>query len=256
MSFARKLALAAMLATAGIAQAALVTVAADNFDTAANGSLTGQAGGSGWAGAWTGSGSVAVAGQALSFTGNNDSAATRTLASAISSNQVVVQFDVQFSAGVIDNNDFLGLWLGNIFGPNAGVKGNCDGAANCNGADLFVRTSGTTGSFTTPMTVGTTYHLFALLEKAAGSAVYNRYSLWVDPTGAEMAGLTGADAVFNGSSGISAFSTIGFRTANLDGGDVIRVDNLTISTVPEPASAALAALALLGVLATRRRRAA
>lgn len=245
MSFARKLALAAAISFAGAAHALPVLSSAD---------------GSGWTGSSSmsvvtvGAAEGAIAGQALRFAGNSDSAAVRSLGQTLNARQVVVQFDLQFDAGLVDNNDFLALWLGSTTGPNIGLKGNCDGAAGCNGADLFVRTTGASGSFTMPVTVGQTYHLFGLLEKANGSAVYNRYSLWVNPTGAEMAGLTGADAVFNGGSGLGGFSTIGFRSANLDSGDVVLVDNLSISTVPEPASAALAGLALLGVLATTRRR--
>jgi hypothetical protein len=255
--------LAALLAAATAAHAAPVVV--DNFNSAAIGGLAGQAGGNGWAGGWNGSSSVAVVdtsaaggafgGQALRFSGaDNNSAASRVLANAVSGGQVVVDFNLQFSSGAIDTNDFLSLWLGNATGPSIGVKGNCDGAANCGGADLFVRTAGASGSFTTPMTVGTTYHLFALLEKVNGSAFYNRYSLWIDPTDAEMFSFTGADAVFNGSSGISSFSTIGFRTANLDAGDAILVDNLRIAELPEPGSVALAMVALLGAFATTRRR--
>lgn len=263
MACMRTLALATLLAATGSAQAGLVI--SDNLNAAMTGSLAGQAGGVGWAGAWTGSSSAtvvdtgvaagAISGQALRFSGaDNANAATRTLAGTVSATKVLVDFSLQFNAGSIDNNDFLALWFGSSTGPNIGVKGNCDGAAGCNGADLFVRTMGTGGSFATSMTVGTTYHLFALLEKVNGSSAYNRYSLWVDPTEAERSSLTGADAVFNGSSGLSAFATIGFRTANLDAGDAVLVDDLSITELPEPGSIALAGAALLGAVAARRRR--
>ena len=246
MSFAPKLALAALISIAGAAQALPVLSSADALGWTLS---------SGTAAVVAGPADGAITGEALRFTANNDNAATRTLAQTISANRVTVQFDLQLDAGSIENNDFLGLWLGSSTGPNIGLKGNCDGAAGCNGADLFVRTTGSGGNFTTPVLLGQTYHLFGLLEKVGGSVNYNRYALWVNPTGAEMAGLSGADAVFNGDSGISSFSTIGFRSVNLDQGDALLVDNLNISTVPEPASTALAGLALLGVLATSRRRA-
>ena len=247
MSFASKLALAALISTAGAAHALPVLVSSDTsgWTLSSSASATTATAGDG-----------AISGEALRFTGNNDNAATRQLGQVVSASRVIVQFDLRFDAGTVDTNDFLGLWLGSSTGPNIGLKGNCDGAAACNGngADLFVRTTGTGGSFSTAIAVGQTYHLFGLLEKVNGSVNYNRYSLWVNPTGAEMAGLTGADAVFSENSGISSFSTIGFRSVNLDAGDAVLVDNLSISTVPEPATAALAGLALLGVALTSRRR--
>lgn len=247
MSFARNLALLAAVSLTTAAHALPVLTSTDGSGWALTSAAASVANASAADGA--------INGQALRFTGNNDNAATRQLGQSISASRVFVQFDLQFDAGAIDNNDFVGLWLGTTTGPSIGLKGNCDGAPSCNGADLFVRTSGTGGKFSTALTVGDTYHLFGLLEKVNGSANYNRYSLWVNPTGAEMSGLTGADAVFDGNSGISSFSTLGFRTVNLDAGDAVLVDNLNVSTVPEPASAALAGAALLGALVASRRRA-
>lgn len=247
MSFARNLALVAAVSLTTAAHALPVLSSTDGSGWALNSGATAVVN----AGVADGT----ITGQALRITGNNDNAATRSLGQAISASRVFVQFDLQFDTGAIDNNDFVGLWLGNPTGPSLGLKGNCDGAAGCGGADLFVRTNGTGGKFSTAMTVGDTYHLFGLLEKVNGSVNYNRYSLWVNPTGAEMSSLTGADAVFEANSGLSSFSTVGLRSVNLDAGDAVLVDNLNISTVPEPASAALAGLALLGVFATTRRRA-
>lgn len=236
--------LAAMAAAAALSTAAQAgaLVAADDFNGAA----------SGWTGNWT-TAAASIDNGALSFTGNSNSAATRTLAAPVTANRVVISYDVQFKSGSIDTNDFLALWLDSYSGPNVGVKGNCDGAAGCNDADLVVRTAGSGGSFTTPMTVGTTYHLFAVLDKINGASLYNRYSLWVDPTEAEMTSFTGADAISNGSTGLSSFSTVGFRSANLDAGDVITIDNLSISAIPEPGTFALAGLALFGLAAVRRK---
>jgi len=198
---------------------------------------------------------ASITGSALRFTGNSGQAATNALGITVNTAKLLISFDLKFDAGQIDGNDFLGFWLGNSGGPNIGLKGNCGGAAGCS-ADLFVRTQGVEGSFATMVTLDTTYHLVALLEKASGSSYYDRYSLWVDPTSAELATFTGADAVFNASSGVTSFSSVGFRTANLDQGDVLLVENINIYTVPVPSSAALAAVALCSAYfaAYRRRR--
>jgi hypothetical protein len=66
-----------------------------------------------------------------------------------------------------------------------------------------------------------------------------------------------ADFVFDtGSSGLTSFSTIGFRTANLDTSpaDRLLVDNLRIGVVPTPGTLALLGLGLVAAgLASRRR---
>lgn len=262
----RHLVLSALLASAGVAQAVPVTsIAADDFSygspTAASVNLAGQNGGTGWATAWTGSSfakvvntSVADAGMsggALQVSGNNNSLATRKLGSTLS-RDVLVDFMFQFDAGTISTNDFLGLWFDNSNGPNIGLKANCGTGGACT-SDLFVRTNGTAGSFSTNLTLGTTVRLVGLLEKTGPSTVYNKYSLWVDPTASEFATLTGADAVFTGNAGLSSFDTIGFRSATLSNGDSLLVDNLKISLIPEPAVLGLLGAAFLGASFVTRR---
>lgn len=240
-----------------------VLVAGDNFNSYGTGALSGANGGTGWGSAWadstpinsnviTTSGDSPMSGQAVRITGNSDSAASRKLGSTVSDN-IIIQFDFQFDAGTVSNNDFLGLWFGSSTGPNIGLKANCGGVTGCT-FDLFARTSGSdSGGTVQDIAVGTTYTLLGYLQKTGNSSVYNRIDLWVNPTADELMNLTGADAFDTGASSVSSFDLLGFRTANLASGDALLVDNLSISRVPEPGSLALVGLALAGVAALRRR---
>lgn len=264
----RHLAVCAVLASIGTARAMPVTViASDDFSytvpTAGTVNIAGRNGGTGWAGAWGGttaakivnttSADGAMSGGALQVSGSNDNVATRQLGTTISRN-MFVDFLFQFDGGVINNNDFLGLWFGNSTGPNIGLKANCGTGGACT-SDLFVRTNGSAGSFSTNIALGNTVRLVGLLEKTGTSTVYNKYSLWVDPTVAELDTLTGADAVFTGASTVSSFNKIGFRSVNLTAGtDRLLVDNLKVGVIPEPAAMGLLGAAFLGASVASRRK--
>lgn len=241
-------ALSSLLSTPVLAD---VVLASDNFNSYANGAIAGATGGTGWAGAWTGSSAASVNSGALQISGNSDNLATRLLSAPVTGN-VIVRFDFTLSAGSLQDNDFLALWFGNSTGPNIGLKANC--GASCSN-DLFVRTNGAdAGGNLQNVALGTTYSLMGYLQKTASSSVYNRFDFWVNPSAEEIATLTGSDAFDTGNASIGSFNRIGFRGANLDSGDVIRIDNLRISEVPEPGILALLGLSLAGLALVSRRR--
>lgn len=196
-------------------------------------------------------------------TNSNNVIAQQTLANPIT-NGLLVDFNVRF-AGVIDANNFLGLWFGydqagtandknvadaHTAGPNIGIKTQVGG-----GSDLFVRNTGTDASFLTGgnITPGETYRIFGHLYKSTGSATYNRFDAWVNPTALELATWAGQDARSTLESGIGAINAFGFRSANL-ASDSIQVSGLRIQAIPEPGVLALTVLGLAGLVRTRRRR--
>lgn len=189
------------------------------------------------------------------YSTNSDTIATYKLGTA-QTGSILVDFDFSYT-GTLGNNDFLGFWFGApakaSTNPSFGLKAN--GGDGTTTSDLFARTNGTAGNFVknSDLKAGTTYNLMAYLTKTKGSATYDMIQLWVDPTAAEMASLTGADVSYSGAS-FASFDTVGFRTANIDNRVTLTVSDLTVSAVPEPATLSLMGLAAAGMGFLRRRK--
>jgi hypothetical protein len=230
---------------------ASVVVAADSFATTGN--IVGKTGGTGWDGAWGGvSPTATVTANGLRFTGNSTAAATRTLANT-QTGSILVDFTMSFT-GALERNDFVAFWFDSSNGANIGLKGNCDALACTD--DVFVRNTNTSTMMlpSSALSANTTYHIFGHFYKSTASSNYNRFDAWLNPTAAEMLYLTGADSHSTTTASFSSFDRVGFRSANLNNGVAVTIDNLRLQAIPEPGSFALMGLAMLGLGLTLRRK--
>ena len=264
----------ALLAFAPLGLAAVI--AEDDF-TYPLGEINSQNGGSGWSGSWTAATNVTHVvdpavdlngARALQITDNNDNAAYRQLASPFTGNALFVDFLVQVDAGALTFNDFLAFWMDTVTTdahtgrPNIGFKadeGDTSSTSPNPTNDVFVRTTGTAGSFAPGSNIGSindvTRHIVGRLSRSSPGS-YTKFDLWLDPIFGD---LSSPDATFTGSAGISQITHVGLRAANLDSGDVVLVDRLRLSTtwndalrVPEPATLALIGLSLVIIAGLRR----
>ncbi len=253
---------ALLCALAGKAQA--LSFAVDTFEDYSVGSIAGNNGGTGWAGAWTGQSGQSIVdttsnplqyqvvggdlvdggSRALKITGNNDGMATRTFDTTYDGT-IFTSFLMRVDSGTLGNNDFVSIWYSNIGpsgGPSMGLKAN-EGSGD-GPLDFFARTRqiNNDAAYSTEAVTGETYLLVGKLEKTgANGNIYDRYSLWVNPD----AGASGTpDAVYNVPSLYSDVTNMGIRSVNLSDGVAVSIDGLRYAPTFEDAISSLSPTAI------------
>ncbi|MBC2596222.1 hypothetical protein H5P28_18290 [Ruficoccus amylovorans] len=227
-----------------------VTYAVDDFESYSLGSINGNNGGTGWSGAWTGSGgqnvvdtsanplsytvnggnTVTGGGKSLQLSGTSEYAAYRDLSSA-QTGAIYISYLMRVEGTTIENNDFASMWLNNPGtastnpGPSTGFKANNgDGAGT---EDFFIRPyhDGTNAGYAGDVNLGETYLVVAKFEASgANGDLYDTFSLWINPDAWDE---NNADVTYTGASYIDELTRLGFRSANLDHGTTVLIDNFT-----------------------------
>ncbi len=244
--------LALTLGMLALASGHAAPLAEDDFESYATGSMDGGSGGRGFAAGWSGAGSsvesivdvstnpleFTTAGgdtltggdRAIRFTGNSDRAIERSLDTSVDADSIYLGMLMRFD-GTQNDNDFVALWIETpswTTAPNFGLKMN---RGNGSGPeDLFARARGSSEVYDIGITNGTTYFIVAKFWKSVPGAAnpYDRATLYANPDDIEDEPVGGL--VSSATTSITSFSTIGFRTVNLDADDSLEIAFIRIGT--------------------------
>lgn len=165
-------------------------------------------------------------------------------------------FTLEWTAGVIDNNDFAVLNFNGEDGINVGFKAN-EGGSGTN--DILVRfnSGGGTAYSATEAFIGMSVRIVLRISETGGSpSAYDQAAFWIDPDVADEA--TPEFTVNDSDDEGGPADRVGMRIVNLSSNDVINFRDIVVSDdfrtaviIPEPASLAL--LSFGGFALLRRR---
>lgn len=212
----------------------------DDFSAYPTGSIAGQNGGTGWGGAWSGSGGQSIedlssspmrytadngqsikATKALDITGNNDNIAYRSLAMTSKAPTVYMGMLVRFN-GSASSHARLGFWLrspssGNT--PEYGIEMNHgDGS----GTEDFFVSLGAGVQRAQNLIPGQAYYVVAAFTKGA-DGYYDTGKLWVNPDCEAAPGTPTATFSLSGANQVSSISQIGLQSLHLGSGESMEV---------------------------------
>ncbi|QQS10040.1 MAG: PEP-CTERM sorting domain-containing protein [Phycisphaerales bacterium] len=244
------MAVAALVLTAGAANAAIVYSTDFNAPTYGDAALVGQDG-------WLQTGTVATNPLMVANTGTNGNVFMTTGQdanhpfAAITTDSVLLSADIVVSTASTAGDYFLHLSDGGTSAFNARIYVKSDGAGG------FVMAMGTAAGAvvygTTPLTFGTPYRITARYDFVSGLA-NDTGELFVDPAGGfplpattsyALATTVGTDA--------TTIAAVNLRQGSATNAPGVTVDNIVVEAVPAPGAIAL--LGLGGLVASRRRRA-
>jgi hypothetical protein len=245
-------------------------IAFEGFESYTAGSnLNGGSGGSGWTGNWTAVAGVTTQTQHLQVGANdgqlqagrilavtNDSAMRRAFPAT--TGDVYLSFLLRLES--FEDDDFVQFQLSDgATGDNAATLS--VGVRNSAGNPFFARVGGNANTTNSAVLAAdnTDYFLVARFSMD-GAASYNRVDLFLDPTSNVEGDQIPIATRINPATGLTQLDLFNVRTASLEAGDTVFVDNILIGTsfadvVPVPEPSSLVALCLgAGALVLYRRR--